>query len=127
MLLIEDDADVRELVRVALESDGYRVATSTNGREALDYLRSTADVCIILLDLMLPMMDGSRFRSAQLRDRGLAWIPVVVLSGAPDATDQARVIGARSVVPKPIDVDVLRLALRRIGCCRARPRPLLSL
>src|SRR6185503_12550310 len=120
VLVVDDDGDVRELLRVALTSEGYRVAGVPNGREALHYLRSHADTCIILLDLMLPVMDGAQFRRAQLRDRSLAWIPLVVMSSAVDAQRSAREFGARSVVRKPLDLDEVRQALRVIGCCRAR-------
>ena len=122
VLVIEDDRDAREMLRLALTSDGYRVATVDNGRDALMHLRATADTCIIVLDLGLPRMDGARFRAAQLRDRSLAWIPVVVLSGSVDGATRARELGARSFVPKPADLDRLRAALRRIGCCKATPR-----
>jgi len=94
VLVVEDDADVRELLRVALSADGYEVATVDNGRDAMYYLRSHADACIILLDLALPIMDGAQFRRAQLRDRALAWVPLVVMSGSVDAARHARVIGA---------------------------------
>jgi CheY-like chemotaxis protein len=67
-------------------------------------------------------MDGAQFRAAQLRDRSLAWIPVVVLSGSIDGGVRARELGARAFVPKPVDLDRLRAALSRIGCCQARPR-----
>ena len=122
MLVVEDDAEVRELVRVALTADGYGVASVDNGREAMHYLRSHADVCIVLLDLALPIMDGAQFRSAQLRDRGLAWIPLIVMSGSTDAARHARELGARRLVRKPLDVDELRNALRFVGCCQARSR-----
>src|SRR5690349_14816755 len=82
VLIVDDDADVRELLRMSLGAAGYRVATVPDGREALHYLRSHADICMIVLDLMLPSMDGAQFRAAQLRDRSLAWIPVIVVSGA---------------------------------------------
>jgi len=123
VLVIDDDADVRDLVSVALTADGYRVDGVANGREALHHLRSHAETCIILLDLMLPVMDGVQFRAAQLRDRSLAWIPVVVMSAAADGRRQARDIGARRFVRKPLDLDEVRRALRLIGCCRTRPRP----
>lgn len=122
VLVIDDDEDIQELVRVSLEKDGYRVAAVSNGRKALIHLRSTADTCIIVLDLGLPEMDGQRFRAAQLRDRSLAWIPVIVLSGAADADRQAREIGARSFIPKPVNLDELQQALRFVGCCRSRSR-----
>jgi CheY-like chemotaxis protein len=122
VLVVDDNADVRELLRVALTADGYHVAEAANGREAMDHLRSHADTCIVLLDLMLPVMDGAHFRTAQLRDRSLAWIPVVVMSAAVDAERRAREVGARRLVRKPLDLDDVKDALRHVGCCQARPR-----
>jgi CheY-like chemotaxis protein len=122
VLVVEDDVELRELVRVALTADGYEVASVDNGREAMHYLRSHADVCIVLLDLALPIMDGAQFRSAQLRDRALAWIPLVVMSGSADAAREARELGARRLVRKPLDVDELRNALRFVGCYQSRSR-----
>jgi len=121
-LVVEDDPDLRELLRVVLTGDGYVVATAANGRDALRQLRSTASTCIIVLDLALPVMDGRQFRAAQLRDRSLAWIPVVLLSGDGEAGQHARQLGARALVRKPVDVDLLRRALRRVGCRLARTR-----
>jgi CheY-like chemotaxis protein len=122
VLVVDDDADVCELLRVSLEAAGYRVAAVSDGREALHYLRSHADTCMILLDLMLPSMDGAQFRAAQLRDRSLAWIPVVVVSAAEDARERARAFRARSVLQKPLDLDAVRGALAHIGCGQARRR-----
>ena len=122
VLVVEDEPELREVFRVALESDGYSVALARDGREALKHLRSTPHTCIIVLDLQLPVMNGRAFRAAQLRDRSLAWIPVVVVSGATDASREARELGARSFVRKPVDVDELRMTLRRVGCALARPR-----
>jgi len=123
VLVVDDDAQVRELLRVALTGDGYNVAAVRDGREALHHLRSHADTCIIVLDLMLPVMDGMHFRTAQLRDRSLAWIPIVAMSAAVDADQLARELGARRFVRKPLNLDEVRGALRQIGCCQARPRP----
>jgi CheY-like chemotaxis protein len=117
ILVVDDDAEARELLRLAL-SARYDVACASDGREALKYLRSHADTCLILLDLMLPNMDGVKFRAAQLRDRSLAWIPVVVVSGAVDAADQARGVRARTVLRKPLDLDAVRDTLSQIGCRR---------
>jgi CheY-like chemotaxis protein len=77
--------------------------------------------CVIVLELSLPVMDGLHFRTVQLRDRSLAWIPVVVMSGAVDGDRRARDLGARWFVRKPLNLGELRHALRRIGCCQARP------
>lgn len=125
VLVVEDDAETRELLRVALAGNGYDVATVRDGREALRYLRSHAETCIIVLDLMLPTMDGATFRAAQLRDRSLAWIPVVVVSGAVDAVDRAREVRAQSLLQKPLDLDQVRDRLSQIACRRTafRRRP----
>lgn len=118
VLVVDDDAELRELLRVALTNEGYDVATVPNGREALHHLRSNTDTCIILLDLLLPIMDGAHFRTAQLRDRSLAWIPLVVMSAAVDADRRARELGARRLVRKPLDLDEVTHALRFVGCCQ---------
>jgi CheY-like chemotaxis protein len=122
VLVVDDDADVGELLRVTLEAEGYQVAYVGNGREALNHLRSHADTCMIILDLMLPIMDATHFRTTQLNDRSLAWIPVILMSGAPDAEHRARELGARRLVKKPLDLDEVKQALRSVGCCQARPR-----
>src|SRR2546430_16499212 len=111
VLVIDDDADVCEMLRVALTGDGYDVAAAANGREALMYLRSHAETCMIVLDLMLPQMDGTHFRAAQLRDRSLAWIPLVVMSGGVDPGRRARELGARGFLRKPPAPDGIRRAL----------------
>ena len=122
VLVVDDDADVRELLRVVLLAEGYNVAAVDNGRAALDHLRSHADTCLILLDLMLPIMDGTHFRTAQLHDRSLAWIPVILMSGGSDSDRRARELGARRLIRKPLDLDEVKQALRYVGCCQARPR-----
>jgi CheY-like chemotaxis protein len=122
VLVVDDDPAVRELLLVALTGEGYDVATVGNGREALHHLRSHAETCVIIMELVLPVMDGRAFRIVQLRDRSLAWIPVVMMSAASDADRRARDLGARFFVRKPLNLDEMRHALRRIGCCQTRPR-----
>ena len=122
VLVVDDDPEIRELLRVALTGDGYQVSGVGNGRDALHHLRSHADTCINVLDLLLPVMDGVQFRAAQLRDRSLAWIPVVVMSAVDDDGRRAREVGARRFIRKPLNLDEVRNAVRHIGCCQARPR-----
>jgi CheY-like chemotaxis protein len=122
VLVVEDEPDTQEVLRVALEADGYVVRVVANGRDGLKYLRSTPEICLIVLDLSLPGITGRSLREMQLRDRSLAWIPVVVVSGGVEAGRDARELEARSFVRKPIDVDELRTAMRRVGCLRASPR-----
>jgi two-component system chemotaxis response regulator CheY len=120
VLIVDDDPDTRELLQLTLSAEGYDVAFAANGREALNHLRSHAETCVILLDLMLPVMDGAHFRTAQLHDRSLAWIPVFLMPGAPDADRRAREMGARLLLKKPLDLDEAQQALRSVGCCQAR-------
>ena len=108
VLLVEDQADVRESMADLLEVSGYPVCTAANGREALDLLRSSnADVCLILLDLMMPVMNGWDFAAAVARDPALCSIPIAVLSGGlmrgrPEPPPQAVVS-----ILKPVHVDEL--------------------
>ena len=79
VLLLEDDPDIAEPTSSILGDAGYAVEWFRNGRDALDWLRDNpAD--LILLDLMMPVMDGWEFRAAQRADRAIAGIPVVVLT-----------------------------------------------
>jgi CheY-like chemotaxis protein len=122
VLVVDSDAEIVEMLRAALTPDGYHVASAANGRDALHYLRSHAETCMILFELELPLMNGAQFRAAQLRDRSLAWIPTVAMSATVDGSRKARDLGARRFVPKPLDLDEVRGVLRQIGCCLARPR-----
>ncbi|HWF85048.1 MAG TPA: response regulator [Vicinamibacterales bacterium] len=120
VLIVDEDEDVRELLGVALSSDGYKVTAVSNGRDALAYLRSSAETCVVLLDSMTSTMESARFRAAQLRDRSLAWIPVVLMSGGVEAAENARAFGAGGFLRKPLDLDHVRRTLRTLGCGRAQ-------
>ena len=105
VLVVDDDSQVRELLRVALMGDGYHVAAVKDGREALHHLRSHADTCIIVLDLMLPVMDAWQFRAEQAGDPRLAAIPVVIFSANPKVGQHAEALGAAAVIRKPPNLD----------------------
>ena len=122
VLVIEDEPELQAMLRVALEADGYDVAVVGDGRNAMKHLRTTASTCLIVLDLQLPVMDGPRFRSLQLRDRSLAWIPIIVVAGGVEAGRQAHELGAREFIRKPIDIDQLRSVVGRVSCSQARRR-----
>jgi len=108
ILVIDDDPDIREGLAEALKSEGYAVRTAVDGYDALRQLRSrTADV--ILLDLMMPRMDGWQFRVAQKREQaGIASIPVIVVTAS-----GAEFTDANAVLRKPFDIfDLLRVVKR---------------
>ena len=101
--VVEDDTELRHTIGEALEAQGYAVVSAANGTEALEALRrDDARPCLILLDLMMPVMDGYEFRKEQRADPALAGIPVVVISAhARNGFD------ADMFLPKPV-------ALRRL-------------
>ena len=105
VLVVEDNAEVRQALVALLEGEGYRVVEATDGVSALRLLR-TGEVqpCLIVLDLMMPRMSGWDFRREQSNDRRFAAIPVLVLSADPLAS-QAERIGAAAVLPKPADPE----------------------
>lgn len=113
ILIVEDDADLREMMAQLLTLEGFRTEAVANGRDALDYLRKGDPPDLILLDLMMPVMDGWEFRRRQREDPALATVPVVVLS----ALDQARAadLGGTAFLKKPLDFDRL-LELVRQHC-----------
>jgi CheY-like chemotaxis protein len=123
ILVVEDEPELQDVLRVALEADGYNVAVVNNGRDALKHLRTTPTTCLIILDLFLPVLSGRRFRAVQLSDRSLAWIPVIIVSGGAEAAREARELGASAFIRKPANVDELRAAVGRVGCLRARRPP----
>src|SRR4051794_19279392 len=95
ILLIEDDGDTRDAMTLVLEGVGYKVESVTNGQEALDQLRAAAPPpCLILLDLMMPVMDGWQFRDEQQRDNSLSTIPVIVVSADGNVDRKAAALGA---------------------------------
>ena len=117
VLVVEDDSDIRFGLSVVLEDEGHRVLTAADGREALDRLRSNSvPPCLILLDLMMPGMDGWQFRAEQQRDPALASIPVIILSAAGDLAARTAALGAAAVLQKPINVtEMLALVQRHAG------------
>lgn len=125
ILIVDDDRDVQDVLRVALTAGNHAVRVAPSGRDALDHLRSDAETCAILLDLLLPGMSGAQFRAAQLRDRSLAWIPTILMSASADAEQAARDLKVAQLVRKPLDLEVVRRALSRFtgANCRRRWSP----
>jgi CheY-like chemotaxis protein len=111
ILIVEDDADLRDMMAQLLLLEGFSAQAVGNGREALDYLREGDPPDLILLDLMMPVMDGWEFRRAQRRDPKVANVPVIVLS----ALDQSRVgdVGEVAFLKKPLDFDRLLDLVRK--------------
>ncbi len=109
VLVVEDDSSVRDMMATLLTLEGYDATTAENGQEALDRLRSGYKPHVILLDLMMPVMDGFVFREAQQHDPDLADIPVIVLTAVPTALAAAV---ADVVLSKPVNFDRLLTEVR---------------
>ncbi len=115
VLVVDDDPDICEVMQMILESRGYRVVTAEGGAEALRMLRAGERPCLILLDLMMPGMNGIQLREQQLRDPALAAIPVVMISAGGDVAAKAAAVGVEGLL-KPIDLEVLLETVERFGC-----------
>ncbi len=118
MLIVDDEQDIREIFETVLRYDGYEVLSASDGQQAMDLLRRGARPDAILLDLMMPQMDGWQFRVAQKQDPMLAAIPVIAVSA--DRTAKAAAIDANAYLAKPVDVNALLLALDRLLLARER-------
>jgi two-component system, chemotaxis family, chemotaxis protein CheY len=114
ILLVDDDDDLRDVLGELLEECGYRVATASNGMDALSYLREHDAPSVVLLDLMMPVMDGATFREEQRRDDGLSDIPVFVLTARGETDGNLHELGAARVFRKPIALTDLLAAIQSV-------------
>jgi CheY-like chemotaxis protein len=113
VLVIDDDEDIAEGLAEFLADEGFNVVTAADGRAALDHLRRGLRPCTILLDLMMPRMNGWEFRHEQLQDTDLKQIPIVVVTAAGlDATAKAQ-LGDVDYETKPPSLPRLLAAVRR--------------
>lgn len=116
ILIVEDDGDVRAALSELLEGEGFSVAGAPDGRAALAQLRAGGGhPAVILLDLMMPGMDGWDFRSEQMRDPELASVPVVIVSAAGFSPETiGKQFRPAGYVQKPIARDKLLGVIRQL-------------
>ena len=103
VLVVDDDESIRSSLCDLLQEEGHRAVGASNGQQALDLLRRGDRPCVILLDLMMPVMDGETFRHEQLGDPALRGIPVAVITAAGPAA--AARISVDAVLPKPLRIE----------------------
>src|SRR6266516_3723272 len=106
VLVVDDDPQVRELVRVNLEMEGYSVREAANAEEGLSAVEDDAPD-LILLDVMMPQVDGWEMLRRVQERHGIGSIPVVMFSGQLDASSEAAERGAQGFVGKPFDLRAL--------------------
>lgn len=117
VLVVDDDSGIRETLAEVLHDEGYDVVTAMHGRDALDKLRADGrQPCVILLDLMMPVMTGGQFYAEQQKDPKLASIPVVIISADGNVANKAQPFGGEFIA-KPVRVEkVLEVIHRHCGC-----------
>jgi CheY-like chemotaxis protein len=122
ILVVEDEPGPREKIRRILDDAGYPVVAVGNGEEALAELRHDHRPCLVVLDLMLPVMDGFEFRVRQMQDPEIADIPVIVVAGGVDAEQKAATLHADACLSKPVDRAALLKVVREREPCTGRTR-----
>ena len=115
VLVVDDDADIRDMIAQALELEGWRVVGAANGEEALRAARQGPRPDVILLDLMMPVMNGWEFMDAQREDAALATIPVVLISGDERLKEKAGKARVAGFLKKPMDLVELLAVVERHG------------
>jgi CheY-like chemotaxis protein len=108
VLVVEDDQELREMMRDALELNGYTVVTAEDGQVALDKIGGIESLCLVILDLLMPVMNGWDFVEKMRRRTELASVPVVVHSSAPGPAPA----GVTRVIQKPMLFDRLISVVR---------------
>jgi CheY-like chemotaxis protein len=116
-LIVEDDEAIRDTLQFALELENYSVVTAANGKLGLELLSAIPPPSVILLDLMMPVMNGWEFADALKRDRNLSDIPVVLVTAY---GDKARAIDSKGIVEKPVELEALYRVVRQ---CVASQQP----
>ncbi len=107
ILLVDDHGDVRDGMAVLLRDAGYAVVTASNGQEALAALYAGLRPSLIIMDLMMPVMNGFEFREEQLRDDRIAAIPFIAYSAVVNLAKNAEHLNADGYFEKPIDMTAL--------------------
>jgi CheY-like chemotaxis protein len=105
ILVVDDEPLIVLALEAVLEDAGYTVVTAVNGRQALDRLAEAPRPDLVLLDMMMPVMNGPAMLSAMADDPTLNGIPVIILSSLPEETIRARVTGVAAILHKPYTAD----------------------
>ncbi len=119
VLLVEDDADLRDALRDCLVECGHDVVTAHDGSDGLALLREVQPD-VVVLDLMMPKLDGWQFRVAQRKEPMIATTPVIAISASSSAAASA--VDADLFLRKPLDADTLRQAVEDVVVTSARRR-----
>jgi CheY-like chemotaxis protein len=104
VLVVDDNEDIRVSVEEILQADGFAVRVASNGLQALEVLRAHDRAALVLLDMMMPVMDGETFRSRQLADPSIRPVPVIVMTASDRDLGHLRLV---AILRKPFDPESL--------------------
>ena len=114
ILVVEDDDDIRASVIELLEDEGYEVLEADNGQAALDKLYAASPAPnLVLLDLMMPVMDGFQFCAAKESDPRISAVPVVIMSADGHVKEKQQKTGASAYLKKPVEIEVMLAAIEK--------------
>lgn len=105
ILIVEDDDSIRNTLKIALEFEGYQVEAGGNGKEGLNLLNQMERPCLVILDMMMPVMDGWGFLEALGQDQRLTSLPVIVVTAFSERTQATGQV--KEVIKKPVDLNDL--------------------
>lgn len=114
VLIVEDEYGNAEILQLLLEAEGYRVAVASNGKQALEILRSGESPALILSDFMMPIMNGGEFGTVVKQDAVLAAIPFVFMSGTSEDVVRRAFKDYDAFLVKPIELDSLLATIQRL-------------
>jgi CheY-like chemotaxis protein len=120
LLVVDDDYGVLDAIKEVLEDEGYEVSLAADGLEALKELRLGQRPCMILLDLMMPVMNGWDFRQEQLRDEILASIPTIIITADGRADQKSAELKTDGFLKKPVNPDQLMAVVEK-HCGKSSP------
>jgi CheY-like chemotaxis protein len=115
ILVVEDDTSIRELLVELLESEGYVVSSAVNGLEGLKILHNSGNPDLILIDLMMPVMDGYSFRTEQLKNPEWSKIPTVVMSAEANAKEKMKNFNITAFLSKPVELETILKTVARFS------------
>jgi CheY-like chemotaxis protein len=119
ILVVDDEPLIAMALEAVLEDAGYQVATAANGQQGLEQLAKMPRPELVLLDMMMPIMNGPTMLAAMAADPNLSGIPVIVLSSLPEEAVRARAKGVAAILRKPYTVDeILNVITRVLGLVR---------
>jgi CheY-like chemotaxis protein len=113
VLVVDDDRDIRDVMVMILDLEGYRAVGASDGMDALDQIRTRGRPDVVLLDLRMPHMNGAELAAALRGDPQLAPAPIVILSGDTNAPEVADALGAQGMLKKPIELRELIATVRQ--------------